>query len=87
MAAVEGEYFLDGSTLSNSTAVYSNVDLTVKATDGYYAADGIVRYQSLGNLVSTSNCGDCTGKTIEITGCDTKQMVTMQQMELLDTNL
>ena len=51
MAAVEGEYFLDGSTLSNSTAVYSNVDLTVKATDGYYAADGIVRYQSLGNLV------------------------------------
>ena len=71
MAAVEGEYFLDGSTLSNSTAVYSNVDLTIKASNGYYAADGIVRYQSAGNLVSTSNCGDCTGKTIEITGCDT----------------
>jgi len=71
MAAVEGEYFLDGSTLSNSTAVYSNVDLTIKATDGYYAADGIVRYQFGGNLVSTSTCGDCTGKTIEITGCDT----------------
>lgn len=71
MAAVEGEYFLDGSTLSNSTAVYSNVDLTIKASDGYYAADGIVRYQSSGILVSTSFCGDCTGKTIEITGCDT----------------
>lgn len=71
MAAVEGEYFLDGSTLSNSTAVYSNVDLTITASDGYYAADGIVRYQFGGSLVSTSNCGDCTGKTIEITGCDT----------------
>ncbi len=71
MAAVEGEYFLDGSTLSNSTAVYSNVDLTIKASNGYYAADGIVRYQYAGNLVSTSTCGDCTGKTIEITGCDT----------------
>ena len=71
MAAVEGEYFLDGSTLSNSTAIYSNVDLTIKASDGYYAADGIVRYQFGGVLVSTSNCGDCTGKTIEITGCDT----------------
>lgn len=71
MAAVEGEYFLDGSTLSNSTAVYSNIDLTIKATDGYYAGDGVVRFQYLGSLVSTSFCGDCTGKTIEITGCDT----------------
>jgi len=71
MAAVEGEYFLDGNTLRNSTAVYSNIDLTIKASDGYYAADGIVRYQSGGVIVSTSNCGDCTGKTIEITGCDT----------------
>ena len=71
MAAVEGEYFLDGSTLSNSTAVYINVDLTIKALDGYYAADGIVRFQSGGVLVSTSDCVDCTGNIIEITGCDT----------------
>ena len=71
MAAVQGEYFLDGSTLSNSTAVYINVDLTIKALDGYYAADGIVRFQSGGVLVSTSDCVDCTGNIIEITGCDT----------------
>jgi hypothetical protein len=71
MAAVEGEYFLDGSTLSNSTAVYINVDLTIKALNGYYAADGIVRFQSEGVLVSTSDCVDCTGNIIEITGCDT----------------
>ncbi len=70
MAAVEGQYYLDGSSLSNSTAVYANIDLTIKAPDGYYASDGVVREQSSGVLVSTSSCGDCSGSTYEVTDCN-----------------
>ena len=36
-------YYLDGSTLSDSTAVYTDVGLTICAADGFYADGTIVR--------------------------------------------
>ena len=51
-------YYLDGTNLSNSTAVYDDEDLTVCSADGYYSNGGIVR--QLVNCVLQSQ-QTCTG--------------------------
>jgi len=52
-------YFLDGTSLVDSTAVYSNSALTIPAADGYYS-DGInIREQLLGVLLPVQPCPSC----------------------------
>lgn len=52
-------YFLDGTSLVDSTAVYSNSALTIPAPDGYYS-DGInIRQQLMGVLLPVVPCPSC----------------------------
>jgi hypothetical protein len=51
-------YYIDGTNLSNSTAVYDDEELTVCSADGYYSNGGIVR--QLVNCVLQSQ-QTCTG--------------------------
>lgn len=54
-----GTYYLDGSTLSTSTAIYSDSDLTTKAADGFYSDGNITREQSSGLLLPSQPCAEC----------------------------
>lgn len=52
-------YFLDGSSLVDSTAVYNNSGLTILAPDGYYS-DGLnIRQQVGGLLLPVQPCPSC----------------------------
>lgn len=51
--------FLDGTDLNNSTAVYDDVALTTKASDGYYSNGAIVREQVNGLLLPAASCPAC----------------------------
>lgn len=52
-------YYIDGTTLSNSTAIYTDIDLTICAPDGFYS-DGI-NSRELVNcvLLPSQACGEC----------------------------
>lgn len=52
-------YFLNGSSLATSTAVFDDSDLTICSADGWYSADGIVREQVGCVLLPASNCPIC----------------------------
>tara|TARA_R110000744_G_scaffold141020_2_gene252359 strand:- start:787 stop:1716 length:930 start_codon:yes stop_codon:yes gene_type:complete len=53
-------YYLNGTTLSNSTAVYDNAALTLVSADGFYAdGSGISREQVSGILGPIQNCPEC----------------------------
>lgn len=52
-------YYIDGTTLSNSTAVYSNAAMTVCAADGFYSDGVIVREQVNCNLLPAQTCPTC----------------------------
>ena len=56
-------YFLNTSSFSTATSVYTDSDLTTLAPDGFYAeASGAtpeVREQSAGLLISSSTCSTC----------------------------
>lgn len=51
--------YLDGTDLSNSTAVYDNALLTIKSPAGYYSDGTIVREQVNGKLLPASICPPC----------------------------
>jgi len=52
-------YYIDGSTLLNSTAVYTDAGLTTCAPDGFYS-DGINSRELVGCvLLPTQACGSC----------------------------
>jgi hypothetical protein len=52
-------YFLDGTSLVDSTTVYSNSGLTIPAPDGYYS-DGVnIREQVGGILLPVQPCPSC----------------------------
>ena len=55
--ATSSNYYLNGPSLSSATAVFTNSDLTIKAPDGWYQSEGIVRRQLSGNLLPQQNCG------------------------------
>ena len=59
-------YYLDGNTLANSAAVYTNVNLTSCAPDGYYS-DGVISRQQIGCVLSPAN--DCIGCGV-VLDCD-----------------
>jgi hypothetical protein len=52
-------YYLDGSTLSDSTAVYTDVGLTVCAADGFYSDNTIVRELANCVLLPAQACPSC----------------------------
>lgn len=52
-------YFLDGTTLSDSTAVFLNSGLSIPAPDGYYADGVIIREQVGGLLLPQFQCPAC----------------------------
>jgi|TARA_B100001093_G_C26840065_1_gene1020138 hypothetical protein len=52
-------YYLDGTTLTNSTSVFDDADLTTCAADGFYS-DGVVSRQLLNCvLLPAQTCGTC----------------------------
>lgn len=77
--AISGSYFLNGPSLSASTSVYSDIDLSVLAPDGFYS-DGIVsREQSSGILLPPVICNcvpiPCSSYTVG-TSASSAQLVT-----------
>jgi hypothetical protein len=52
-------YYLDGSTLSDSTAVYTDAALTTCAADGFYSDGTIVRELSGCLLLPAQTCPSC----------------------------
>lgn len=52
-------YYLDGPTLATSTAVFTDVELTVCAADGMYSNGAIVRQQLNCSLFPQQTCGTC----------------------------
>lgn len=52
-------YYIDGTTLSNSTTVYSNPEMTICAPDGFYSDGVIVRELVSCNLLPAQVCPEC----------------------------
>jgi len=52
-------YYLDGNTLANSSAVYTDVNLTLCAIDGYYSDGVISRQQTNCVLSAVEECVGC----------------------------
>jgi len=52
-------YYIDGTTLSNSTAVYDNAAMTVCAADGFYSDGVTVREQVNCGLLPAQTCPTC----------------------------
>tara|TARA_B110000879_G_scaffold3941_1_gene5290 strand:- start:348 stop:521 length:174 start_codon:yes stop_codon:yes gene_type:complete len=52
-------YYLDGTTLSNSTAVYADADLTICEADGFYSDGVTVRRQVNCVLLNEEVCPSC----------------------------
>jgi|9_EtaG_2_1085328.scaffolds.fasta_scaffold00033_23 hypothetical protein len=57
----QATYFIDGNSLANATAVYTDANLTTKAADGFYSSGGNVRQQSSGLLLPQQSCPSCGG--------------------------
>tara|TARA_B110000967_G_C18892989_1_gene568620 strand:+ start:1334 stop:2248 length:915 start_codon:yes stop_codon:yes gene_type:complete len=77
-------YYINGTTLSNSTAVFTDAALTTCAPDGFYSdGSGISRNQDTCVLGPIQNCPEC------LTGCDTGSIVANsgQGTFLLDLDL
>ena len=52
-------YYLNGSSLATSTAIFTDINLTTCAPDGWYSDGAIVRNQSGCLLNAASNCIGC----------------------------
>lgn len=52
-------FFLDGTTLSDSTSIFENSGLTIPAPDGYYSDGSIIRQQVSGLLLPQFTCPAC----------------------------
>jgi hypothetical protein len=77
-------YYINGTTLSNSTAVFTDAALTTCAPDGFYSdGSGIARNQDSCVLGPIQNCPEC------LTGCDTGALsvLTGQGTFLLNVDL
>jgi len=57
--AVSGNYYLNGPSLSTATAIFTDVDLTTCAPDGWYS-DGVISRELVGcNLLTQQTCSGC----------------------------
>ena len=52
-------FYINGTTLSNSTAVFTDSGLTTPAADGFYAAGTISREQANSVLLPAQTCPSC----------------------------
>ena len=59
MAASLGNFYIDGPTLATATVVYTDVDLTICAPDGFYSDGVVVRQQINCTLSFVQNCPSC----------------------------
>lgn len=60
--ATLGNYYLNGPSLSTATGIFTDVDLTTCAPDGWYS-DGVISRQLAGcKLLAQQNCPDCSGE-------------------------
>jgi hypothetical protein len=57
--ATQATYYLDAPSLSSATVIYSDVNLTTVAADGFYSDGTIVREQSSGVLLPQNSCPSC----------------------------
>ena len=57
--ATRNTYYLDGDTLLDATAVYTDIQLTTKAPDGFYSSGTDVREQVSGLLLPPTTCPSC----------------------------
>lgn len=64
--ATTSNYYLNNSTLSTATCVYSDSDLSIIASDGWYADGVIVRQQISGVLQPVEPCPLCPGSTANV---------------------
>ena len=53
-------YYLDGTSLSDSTAVFTDTELTICATDGMYSNGVIVRQLLNCSLLPQQTCSSCS---------------------------
>ncbi len=53
--ATFGNYYIDAPTLAGATAVFTDVEMTIAAPDGYYS-DGTTVRQQVGGLFGNT-CG------------------------------
>ena len=51
--------YIDSGSFLTATAVYDDINLTTKATDGYYQFGGQYRRQVSGTLLTATVCADC----------------------------
>lgn len=73
-------YYLDGNTLADSTAVYTDAGLTTCAADGFYSDGTIVRELSGCLLLPAQTCPSCNlpcGNTIAFLGSNGLYNVTV----------
>jgi len=54
-------FFIDASTLTNATAIYTDSGLNVLAPDGYYSDGSVSRQLLNGKLGASVACAACTG--------------------------
>jgi hypothetical protein len=57
--AVSSTFYLDSPSLSTATVIYSDINLTTIAPDGFYSDGTISREQALGILLPQSVCPSC----------------------------
>lgn len=57
--ATRSTFYLDGLNLSSSKSVYSDEQLTILASDGWYSDGLIARQQVLGLLQAVEQCDNC----------------------------
>ena len=66
-----GSYYIDAPTLAGATAVFTDVEMTIPATDGYYSDESTVREQIGGLLGIAQICPECVlpcGSGVNTTG-------------------
>jgi len=67
---IQQQYYLNGTTLSNSTSVFLDEAQTVCADDGYFSDGTVVRYQSDCLLGPIQQCPSCSGRPCATSNSD-----------------
>ena len=57
--ATQGTFYVDAPSLASATIIYTDVNLTTVAPDGFYSDGTIVREQVSGALLPQTSCPSC----------------------------
>lgn len=52
-------YYTDTENFADATGIWTDVNLTTKAPNGFYKKDGVYRQMSGGELLTVQNCPEC----------------------------